>query len=132
MHVQCLYGLMSTGLLFQSAFCWPCKLMTGEMVPKKASNFPVGTWYDSHCQWRLSWLKFVVDYWPFVGAYTNHSYSKLYYLCLLTSLFKLLSPPTQPLHPPSHPLLYTGPILINFMKRIVKNWNKLAIIYLLG
>ena len=25
-------GLMSTGLIFQSAFCQPCKFMTGEIV----------------------------------------------------------------------------------------------------
>ena len=35
-------------------------------------------------------LDLVVEYWPFVGTCTYHSYSKLFYLCLLSSLFKLL------------------------------------------
>ena len=42
---------------------------------------------------RLS-IGLVVESWPFVGACTRHndiaSYSELYYLCLLSSLFKLL------------------------------------------
>ena len=31
-----------------------------------------------------------------MGACTRHSYSKLYYLCLLSSLNKLVPPPTPP------------------------------------
>ena len=44
-------------------------------------------------------LGLVVEYWPFVGACTRHSYSELYYLCLLSFLFKLLPPPTPPSRP---------------------------------
>ena len=54
---------------------------------------------------------------PFVGACTRRSYSKLYYLCLLSSLIKLLPSPTPPPASPTHPLIYTGPILINSIKK---------------
>ena len=53
----------------------------------------------------------------FVGACTRHSYSKLYYLCLISSLIKLLPPPTPPRAPPTHPLIYTGPLLMNAIKK---------------
>ena len=33
-------------------------------------------------------LGLVVENWPFVGACTRHSYSKLYSLCLISSLIK--------------------------------------------
>ena len=91
------------------------------MVAKEASNLAIGTkiWHplSGHI-----FLGLVVEYWPFVGACTHHSYSKLYYLCFL-SLFKLLPPPTLPHAPPTHPLIYTGPILMNSVK---KNCQKLA------
>ena len=77
----------------------------------------------------------VVEYWPFVDACIHHSYSKLYYLCHFAALFKLLPPPTPPphlSHPPTHPLIYFGPILMNSMKTIIKNWWKTVIIYLPG
>ena len=81
---------------FPECFCRPCKSTTGEMAPKEGS-LQVG------CG-DLIWLPLsvhvclglVVEYWPFVGAYTRHSYSKLYYLCLLSFLIKLLPPPTPP------------------------------------
>ena len=92
MQVHCLHWLMWTGLLSLNAFCRPCKSTTGEMAPKEGSRLAVG----HVC------LGLVVEYWPFVGACTRHSYSKLYYLCLLSSLIKLLLPPTPPPHP-SHP-----------------------------
>ena len=58
----------------------------------------------------------------FVGTCTHHSYSTLYYFCHLASLFKLLPPPTPPHAPPTHPLIYAGPKLINSMK----NYQKLV------
>ena len=54
-------------------------------------------------------LDLVVEYWPFVGTYTCHSYSKLYCLCHLAPLFKLLPPPT----PPPHPWLLPTPYCIH-------------------
>ena len=116
--------VMSTGLLYHSAFHWPCKSMTGEMAPKGSSNLAVGD---------LIWLPpsvyiclgFVVEYWSFVDACTHHGYSKLYYLCHLASLFKLLPPPTTtptPL-PPTHSLIYAGPTLMKSMKTFIKNWQ---------
>ena len=47
---------------------------------------------------RLS-IGLVVEYWPFVGACTRHSYSKLYYLCLLSSAFATTHPTPVPLPP---------------------------------
>ena len=37
MDTHYLHWLKSTGLLFQSAFCQPCKFTTGEMVPMEGS-----------------------------------------------------------------------------------------------
>ena len=103
MHVHCLHWLMWTGLLSLNAFCRPCKSTTGEMAPKEGTKLAVGTWYGSHCQCTSLYIGFVVEYWPFVGACTRHSYSKLYSLCLLSSLIKLLPPPTPPLRPSCPP-----------------------------
>ena len=128
---------MSTSLLFLSAFCQPCKSTTGKMVPKLGGF----QFYFVDLIWLpLSvhiCLGLVVEYWPFVSACTSHiaSYSinSSYYLCLPSSLFKFLPPPTSPpVHPSAHPLINTGPILINSLKKIIKNWWKLAIIYLPG
>ena len=103
MHVHCLHWLMWpwTGLLSLNAFCRPCKSTTGEMAPKEGSRLAVGDLIWLPLSVRIC-LGLVVEYWPFVDACTRHSYSKLYYLCLLSSLIKLLPPPTPPLHP-SHP-----------------------------
>ena len=101
MHVHCLHWLMCTGLLSLNAFCRPCKSTTGEMAPKGGLQVGCGD---------LIWLPLsvhvclglVAEYWPLVGAYTRHSYSKLHPLCLISSLIKLLPPPTPPPRP-SHP-----------------------------
>ena len=93
--------------------------MTGEMV-QGGLQFGCG---DLIC-FPLSvhvCLGLVVEYWPFVGACTRHSSSKLYYLYHLTSLFKLLPPTTPPLCPSCRPpYIYTGPILMNSMKKLSK------------
>ena len=131
MHVHCLHWLMSTGLLFLKAFCRPCKSTTGEMVPKGGLQVGCG-----HLIWLpLSvhiCLGLVVEHWSFLGACRCHSYSKLYYLCLLLLLLSFFHHPPHPRTPPAHPLIYTGPILMNSMKKIIKNWQKPAIIYLSG
>ena len=132
MHVHCLHWLMWTGLLSLNAFCRPCKSMTGEMVPKEGSRLAVGI-----C---LIWLPLsvhvclglVVEYWPFVGACTHHRYSKLYYLCLLSSLIKLLPPPTPPPCPSHPPPNIHWPNINEFHQKIIKNWRKPATVYLSG
>ena len=119
MHVHCLHWLMSTGLLSLNAFSQPCKSTTSEMAPMEGSKFGSGD---------LIWLPLsvhiclglVVEYRPFVGTCTRHSYLKLYYLCLLASLFNLLPPPTSSLASPTHPLVYAGLILMNSMKKSSK------------
>ena len=60
-------------------------------------------------------LGLVVEYWPFVSASTRHSYSKLYYLCLLSFWLSFFHHPRTP---PAHPLIYTGPILMNSIKKL--------------
>ena len=119
---------MPTGLLFQSAFGRPWKSTTSEMVPKVGSNVAM----SKELIWLLLsahiCLGIVLEYWPFVGTCTCHSYSTLYYLRHLASLFKLLPPPI-----PSHAcpsFIYADPILMNSMTNIIKNWHKCGIIYL--
>ena len=64
-------------------------------------------------------LGLVVEYWPFGGACTRHSYSELYYLCLISSLFKLLPPPIPPCTLPTHlPNIY-WPDINKFHEKIV-------------
>ena len=57
-----------------------------------------------------------MEYWPFMGICECHSHSKLCHLCYLASLFKLLSSPPHSRTPPTHPIIYAGPILMNPMK----------------
>ena len=122
MHVHCLHWLMWTGLLSLNAFCRPCKSTTGEMAPKEGSRLAVGD---------LMWLPLsvhvclglVVEYWPFMGACTRHSYSKLYSLCLISSLIKLLPPPTPPPRPSRPPPDIHWPNINEFHQ---KNRKKLA------
>ena len=66
------------------------KSTTGEMAPKEGSILPVVIWLPLSLHVCLG---LVVEYWPFVGACTRHSYSKLYSLCqcLLSYLIKLLA-----------------------------------------
>ena len=68
-------------------------------------------------------LGLVVEYWPFVGAYIRHSYSKLYSLCLISSLIKLLPPPTPPPRPSCPPPNIHWPNINEFHQ---KNRKKLA------
>ena len=102
MHVHCLHWLMWTGLLSLNAFCRPCKSTTGEMAPKEGTKGGLQVGCGDLIWLPLSvhvCLGLVVEYWPFLGACTRHSYSKLYSLCLVSSLIKLLPPPTPPPHP---------------------------------
>ena len=99
MHVHCVHWLMWTGLLSLNALYRPCKSTTGEMAPKEGAKGGLQVGCEDLIWLPLSvhvCLGLVVEYWPFVGARTRHSYSKLHYLCLLSSLIKLLPPPTPP------------------------------------
>ena len=49
-------------------------------------------------------LGFIVEYWPFVGTCTHHSYSKLFYLCNLALWLSFYNHPPYPHAPPTHPL----------------------------
>ena len=133
MDVHCLHWLKSTGLLSLNAFCRPCKSTTGEMTAKGGLQFGCG---------NLIWLPvsvhvclgLVVEYWPFVheGVCTRHSYSKLYYLCLIYSLFKLLPPPIPPPRPSHPPPNIHWPNINKFHEKKRKNCRKPAIVYLSG
>ena len=112
MHFHCLHWLMPTGLLFQSAFCRPYKPTTSETAPKEGSNVAVGTWYGSHSVHVC--LGLILEYSSYVGTCTSHSYSTLYSLCHLASLFKLLPPPTPPLFPSSPPSYIRWPNVNEF------------------
>ena len=91
MHVHCLHWLMSTGLLFQGAFCQPCKSITGEMAPIiwRAPDWQWGPDMAPTVSARLS--KPCSGLLAFLGTCTSQSYSKLYYVCHLTPV---LLPPT--------------------------------------
>ena len=126
MHGHCLHWLKSTGMLSLNAFFRPCKSMTGEIHSTKGGlYFGCGD---------LIWLplsvhvclNLVVEYWYFVGVCTHHSYSELYYLCLLSSLFKLLPPLTLSPLPSCPPPNIHWPNINEFHEKIVKNRQKLA------
>ena len=108
MHVHFLHWLISTGLLLQSAFL-TIKSMTGEMAPMEGSNLAL----SAHIC-----LGLVVEYWLFVGACGHHSHSKFYHCVILLLCFSLCHHPPHPRTPPTHPLIYTGPKLMNPMKKI--------------
>ena len=119
MHVHCLHWLMSTGLLSLNAFCRPCKSMTGEMAPRRASSWLWGPDMAATVSARLSGP--CNGILVLCGACTCHSYSKLYYLCLFSSLIKLLPPPTPPPHPSRLPPNIHWPNINEFHQKIVKN-----------
>ena len=101
MHVHCLHWLMSTGLLYQSAFA---DHVNSQLVKWCKWRAPI--WYEDLIRLPLSvhfCLGLVVEYWLFVGTHGRYSHSTLYYLCHLASLFKPLPPPTPPHYPPTHP-----------------------------
>ena len=120
MHVHCLHWLMSTGLLFQNAFCRSCKSTTGKMVPKGGLQFGCGDLILLSLSVHVS-LGLVAKYWPFMGTCTYHICSKLYYLCHLASLFKLLLPPTTLPHSSYPPPYIHCPNINEFH---AKTWKK--------
>ena len=61
-----------------------------------------------------------------VGACTRHSYSELYYLCLLSFLFKLLPPPTPPSRPSCPPPNIHWPNINEFHEKNRKNLVKIS------
>ena len=131
LHVHFLHWLMLTGLLSLNALCWPCKSMTDELAPKECYKLAVGTWYGSNCQ-CMSVSKpcsgILALLWMPVHVITTLN-STVYVFFLLWLSF--CHHPPHPRHPPTHPLIYTGPILMSSI-RIVKNLWKSAIVYLSG
>ena len=98
---------------FQSAFCRPRKSTTGEMAPMEGSNLAVG-WLSLSC------LGLVVEYWPLLGTCRYHNYSKLYYFVVLLLCLSFHHHPPHPHIPHTHHLIYTGPILMNSIKKLSK------------
>ena len=89
------------------------------MAPKEGSKLAVGPDMAPSVSARLS--RPLVEYWPFVGACTRHSYSKLSICVLFLLCLSFCHHPPHPRTPPTHPLVYTGPILMNSMKKTGKN-----------
>ena len=131
MHVHCLHWLKSTGLLYLNAFA---DRVNPRLVKWRQRRDPIWLWGPDMAptiNTRLS--RPCSGILVLVGASTRHSYSELYYLCLISSLFKLLPPHTPTPHPSCPPLIYTGPCNINeFHQKIIKNWRKSAISNLSG
>ena len=87
MHAQCLHWLVSTGLLFQSAFCWPCKTIFGKMVPIAGSKSTVETWYFCHSQYTMSSpCSGILAHSGYITTCGHHGHSKLCHSCLGLSL----------------------------------------------
>ena len=119
MHVHCLHLLMLTGMLFLSAFRQPCKSTTGEIMPKKGSNLAVGS-----------------DIAPTISACLSRPCNRILALCgciatlnyTICMFFLLcLNYCHHPCHahtPPTHPLVFSGPILMNCMKKSSKTGKK--------
>ena len=78
-----------------------------QLVKWRQRRAPIWLWGPDMAPTVHVCLVLVMEYWAFVGTCTRHSYSKLYYLCHLASLFKLLPPTTPPPHLSCSPLLYT-------------------------
>ena len=68
----------------------------------------------------LSCLGLVVEYWPFLGTCRRHNYSKLYYCVVLLLYLSFHHHPPHPHIPPTHHLIYAGPILMNLLKNCQK------------
>ena len=118
MHVHCLHWLMCTGLLFADHV----NPRLAKWRQRRAPGWLWGPDMAPTVSARLS-IGLVVEYWPFVGACTRHSYSKLYSLCLISSLIKLLPPPTPPPRPSRPPPNIHWPNINEFHQ---KNRKKLA------
>ena len=116
MHAYCLHWLMSTGLLIQSAFSWSCKSTTGEMVLKKCSTLDVRTDMASSLSALLSRPSSGILF--FVGTCRHYSYSKLYYLHSLAFCLSFCHHP--PSLPSCLPLIYTGLLLMNSIRKLSK------------
>ena len=119
MHIYCLYWLMSTGLLLQSAF--------SDHVIHDWWNGDYGTNGGLAPIWRWGLislplsahicLNLVVEYWPFVGICGCHGLPKLYQCVTLLLCFHQ---PPFPAPLPTYFLIYTGPVLMNSMKKSSK------------
>ena len=119
MHFHCLHWLTWTGLLSLNAFCRPCKSTTGEMAPRRAPGWLWGPDMAPTLSARLS--RPCSGILALCGCmYISYSYSKLYYLCLLSSLIKLLPPPTPPPSASRPPPNIHWPNINEFHQKIIK------------
>ena len=117
MHIHCLHWLMSTGLLLQSAF-------PNHVNPRlvKWCQWKAPIW-----QWGLDMdplsahicLRLVVEYsplWVHVDAIATLN-PTIVSSCFFVLAFAITHPT---LHSSCPPLIYTGPILMNSMKKCQK------------
>ena len=111
MHVHCLHWLMSTGLFSRVCF-------VDHVNPRLAKWYlapTVNACLSRPCNGILALCGYMYKH----HDNYDHGYSKLYCLCHVASLFKLLLPPT-PRAPSTHPFIYIDPILTNSMKKCQK------------
>ena len=116
MYIHCLNWLVSTGLLFQSAFCRPCKSTTGERHQWSA---PVWKWGPDMASTVSAHLSM-----PFGGIFalwgtsTCHSHSKLYYCVIMHHCLSFCHYPPHPCASPTHSLIY-GYVVCRFVIVII-------------
>ena len=98
-HVHCPHWLMSTGLFARVLLADHLNPWLVKWHQRRAPMWQRGSDKAPTVSAHLSILGLALEYWPFVGTCTCHSYSTLYHLYHLASLFKfliLLTPPSCP------------------------------------
>ena len=121
MHAHCFHWLMSTGLFSYHGnprlVKWrQWRALTWQWGPDIALAV-------STCLSSPVGLGLVVEYWPFIlwiHACGRHSHSKLYDCVVLFLCFSLCYHLPHPVPLPPIPYIYTGPILMNSMKKSSK------------
>ena len=117
MYANYLHWLLSTSLLFQSAFCWLYKFTTADMVPLEGSNLAMRTWYCSHCHYTCLYrlCNGILASVSTCGCHIHcHSHSKLCHLChVLLLCFSLCHHIPCLYHPPT---LYADPKVLHSLK----------------
>ena len=66
-------------------------------------------------------LALLWEHWPFVDTCTRHSYTLISTICVLLLLcLRFCHHPPHPHASRTHPYIYAGPILMNYLKNLSK------------